>query len=37
LYAYAAMIETRRGNLARQPRDPQCLDIVGVEIDVSMR
>jgi glycosyltransferase involved in cell wall biosynthesis len=32
LYAYAAMIETPRGNLARQPGDPPGFDIVGVGI-----
>ena len=32
MYAYAGMIETPRGNLARQPSDPPGLDIVGVEI-----
>jgi glycosyltransferase involved in cell wall biosynthesis len=32
LYAYAAMAETPRGNLARQSSDPAGLDIVGVEI-----
>jgi glycosyltransferase involved in cell wall biosynthesis len=32
LYAYAAMVETPRGNLSRQPGDPPGLDIVGVEI-----
>src|SRR5215470_3436863 len=33
LYAYAAMAETPRGNLARQPTDPPGLDIVGLGID----
>jgi colanic acid biosynthesis glycosyl transferase WcaI len=32
MYAYADMIETPRGNLARLPSDPPGLDIVGVEI-----
>ena len=32
LYAYAGMIETPRGNLARQSSDPPGLDIVAVEI-----
>jgi glycosyltransferase involved in cell wall biosynthesis len=32
LYAYAGMIETPRGNLARHPSDPPGLDIVAVEI-----
>jgi colanic acid biosynthesis glycosyl transferase WcaI len=33
LYAYAAMIETPRGNLARRPDDPPGLDIVGIGIN----
>jgi glycosyltransferase involved in cell wall biosynthesis len=32
LYAYAAMVETPRGNLARQPNDPPGFDIVGVGV-----
>jgi glycosyltransferase involved in cell wall biosynthesis len=32
LYAYAAMIQTPRGNLDRQPGDPPGLNIVGVGI-----
>jgi glycosyltransferase involved in cell wall biosynthesis len=37
LYAYAIMIETPRGNLARQPDDPPGLEIVGVGIDSAFR
>jgi glycosyltransferase involved in cell wall biosynthesis len=32
LHAYAAMFETPRGNLARQPGDPPGFDVVGVGI-----
>jgi colanic acid biosynthesis glycosyl transferase WcaI len=37
LYAYAAMAETPRGNLARQPTDPPGFDIVGVGINGVFR
>jgi glycosyltransferase involved in cell wall biosynthesis len=37
LYAYAAMIETPRGNLDHQPGDPPGLDIVGVGIGSVFR
>jgi colanic acid biosynthesis glycosyl transferase WcaI len=33
LHTYAAMFETPRGNLARQPEDPPGFDVVGVAID----
>src|SRR5437016_2035199 len=37
LYAYAAMIETPRGNLARRPDDPPGLDIVGIGINSAFQ